>query len=73
MIKSIQKEYNKTPTIEYPCIQISKNSGLIVLFSEPCRGTILIEGHPEGIGWAHDGWSMGHFEPYNGSIELSNA
>lgn len=68
--KIIEKEVEKKA--EYPCLMKSTKESLVVLFT----------GYGEGfVVWAGDGysffgesydWDMACFEPFNGTIELSN-
>lgn len=72
MIKSVQKDYDRIPTIEYPCILRSKTTGQVVAFEQLGKGMALSKGYHKTGSIAED-WIMDSFVPYNGIIELSNA
>lgn len=58
--------------VEYPKLKIAKESGLIVLFSAPEKGTCLRENSTYKIGYYASDWCMGCFDDFDGEITLKN-
>lgn len=60
--------------VEYPCLMVSKDGDIVILFVSEGRGLVINAlGDCEwGIGAYYDDWTMSRFEPFNGSITLSN-
>lgn len=62
----------KQPT--FPQLRISKTSGFIVLFVSEMEGTVVLPAKNgcTSLGHYSKGWSPGFFEPYSGSLTLTN-
>lgn len=65
---------DKENEIKYPCLMRSKDSGCIVLFTERETGVCLYEGRSNicFIGEHYNKWNVNYFEPFNGTLTLSN-
>jgi len=57
------KEWN------FPCYGISKD-GLIVLFSEEKKGTVIASGWQWRVGYYAEDWHMPFFTPFKGKITI---
>lgn len=71
-MKSIINFDEKKPAITYPCLMRGTRNGSVVLFTGDEKGTCV---HAEGanvLGEYSDIWIMDCFEPFNGTITLSN-
>jgi hypothetical protein len=66
----IQNKEDRRP--EYPCLKVGRNSGSIVLFSAPKKGTVVFakEKSIHDLGNYSDGWDMNLFEPFDGQVKL---
>ena len=63
---------DKSSEIEYPCLMIS-DSGTIVLFREHENGVCLKQGNTfVKLGDYSNSWDMNVFNPFAGSVTLSN-
>ncbi len=69
-------EINETPTqenAEYPCLKVGKRTGVVVLFTDKRKGTVVFEGNKiYELGFHSEVWNEENFTSYNGSITLSN-
>ena len=73
-MKSIIKN-DKNTTNSYPCLKeaISGMGKIVVLFSEPSKGTIIwSDRKSQTVGKHNDTWAECSFDAFNGTIELSN-
>lgn len=67
-----------TKTLVFPCLMQVKadeiNTGLVVFFYEWGRGMVVFsdDNHTHKLGSCLTFWKMADFEPYSGSILLSN-
>jgi hypothetical protein len=57
--------------VKYPCLMKSEK-GLIVLFNAPECGIVLKGNDVHERGHYSSNWNMDSFEPFNGTITLSN-
>ncbi len=61
---------------EYPCLKVSEDTGNVVLFTKVNTGTIVYigVGSPSyyKVGEYCDEWAEELFEPFNGTVQLSN-
>lgn len=55
----------------FPCLMYAQD-GVVVLFSKPECGMVVIPGECWSIGLTHEDWAMSMFKPFNGVIQLSN-
>jgi len=55
----------------FPCLMYAKD-GLVVLFSKPECGMVVIPNRYWEVGAISTSWGMEHFKPFNGVIQLSN-
>lgn len=66
-----QNEAKASP--KYPYIGVSKDSGIIILFTGPDSGVCLNKGISKYIeGEYCNNWAESNFEPFNGTVILSN-
>ena len=73
-MKSVIKNGEST-TNSYPCLKeaTSENGKIVVLFSEPCKGTIVWSDRKnQTVGAFSSSWAERFFDAFNGTIELSN-
>ena len=58
---------------KFPCLKITEDDDVIVLFNSPKEGTVIrdIDGRYT-VGHHSIYWDHGGFRPYNGSITLQN-
>ena len=54
----------------YPCLMVA-DSGVVVLFDAPGRGTIVGRPNKCNIGHISHHWDMSDFKPFHGIIELT--
>ena len=72
MIKVTCKDSTEPVKSEYPCLKVSRYYKRIVLFTAPKTGYEL-EGGKFTTRFHHsECWEEGDFQPYTGTIELSN-
>ena len=71
-MKSIISFDGKKPAITYPCLMISTWNGTVVLFTADSKGTCVHAGKTNILGEHSTMWGMDLFEPFNGTITLSN-
>ena len=71
-MKSTIEHAPKKPAITYPCLMISAMNGSVVLFTAGSKGTCVHAGGGDYLGRYSDIWKMDCFEPFNGTITLSN-
>lgn len=58
---------------EYPCLKISKDTKVVVLFSSISAGFVVHPGESaRHIGESSLSWSSHCFEPFSGEVTLSN-
>jgi len=63
-VEQVEQEWN------FPCLGIAEN-GLIVLFSEPKKGTVVVTPNKVYIiGYISDNWEMSLFTPFKGKITI---
>lgn len=63
----------KNENIKYPCLMINYFKSCIVLMTASGTGTILWNADPKLVGcFREKHWKMDHFEPYTGTLSLSN-
>ena len=56
---------------DYPCLKCSRSSGVIVLFTSECTGTVVETGNSNfGPGFHSVGWDSKMFNPYYGEVTL---
>lgn len=63
----------KAQEVKFPKLMQSSRTGTIVLFREPCVGTVVAD--PSSalpLGYYSDGWDKSLFTDFHGKIELSN-
>lgn len=71
MIKATVK--NRTTELEFPCLMKHTKSKQIVLFERHGIGTRLnSEANELIIGYHSKNWYMDEFEPFTGTLSLSN-
>lgn len=58
--------------VEYPKLMISREDGIIVLFSAPEKGTCINRNAMYNIGYYASNWAMSCFEYFDGEITLKN-
>ncbi len=64
---SIRKEQR------FPMLMQHDVSSLTVLFTDDGKGTVIATGNTNYcIGYYSDGWVMSGFEPFDGSVTISN-
>lgn len=71
-MKSVIKENETKKEIKFPCLMIGKDTGFIVLFDKKGHGLVMNHNNFYDIGYYSNAWDMDSFEPFNGTIELSN-
>ena len=71
----INKE-EKAKEIKYPCLMVTNwddGSKMVVLFSEESVGTVVFSTYKGWkLGERADSFYMAYFEPFNGTIQLTN-
>ena len=71
----INKE-EKAREIKYPCLMVTNRddgSKMVVLFSEKSVGTVVYHTYKYwNLGDHNDSFNMAYFEPFDGTIELTN-
>lgn len=72
MVKSkiIEKD-REEPKPEWPKL-MSGLDGLVVLFSEPKSGTVVIPNPHNGLSYHYEGWDMAAFKPFTDKVVLEN-
>jgi len=70
MLKSEEQPAPCPP--EYPCLKKAERSGVIVLFTEPCVGTVIVAAGDHQLGDYSTDWAMDHFRPYVGDVVLTS-
>lgn len=67
------KNEHKSTEIKYPCVMQTIYDDIIVLFCQEGEG-IVIQGDGYIIGSYHSDWrnTNGYWQPFTGTIELSN-
>ncbi len=71
MINVVVKKDHVTDKSDYPCLKIA-NTGRIVLFTGIKTGYQLVGDDYYGFLYYATDWCEGEFEPYTGTLELSN-
>lgn len=56
----------------YPCIKVSADTGLVVLFDRPKHGMVLVETSFYKAGTYSGGWAEDQFEKFTGTVTLEN-
>lgn len=65
---------NQPSSPKYPYLGIRKDQNLIVLFSAEYKGTVVNKGaSPHDVGDHVISWVMSCFDPFEGSVTLSNS
>ena len=70
----MQSTINDNTITTFPCLMRGTSSNCIVLFIEPCKGTVVHSANsPWNEGHISVEWIMAYFEPFHGTITLSNS
>jgi len=73
-IVSTREEQAASPTPQFPCLMLGRNSEQIVLFKAPKCGTVVSSGcYTANEGRYSTDWLMEVFEPFNGTLTLENS
>jgi len=74
MIKAEICEPQVHPKWHYPCLGIMPSCGKVVLFTEECYGTVLVDSVSEKgeVGRYYEYWGMSKFVPLKGKLTLEN-
>lgn len=74
MIETFIDTTVKQISIDYPCMRVHRDGGLVVLFSGPRKGTVVsCSNYSYKVGDHYDSWNMDMFcEPTPMSLTLSN-
>jgi hypothetical protein len=62
----------KEPEQTYPFLGQSRHDSRVILFHASSKGTVLIGDYKTEVGHYSDNWSMTFFDPYLGSLVISN-
>ena len=74
-MKSVIKTNDLKGGIKYPCLMTahSDSGAIVVLFYDVCCGVVVYsERELQPTGHCSKAWAMPSFEPFDGTIELSN-
>lgn len=75
-MRSVIKTNDLKEGIKYPCLMITKwDNGIkmVALFSQKSVGTVVFSTYSGWkLGDRADSFNMAYFEPFDGTIELSN-
>ena len=74
-MKSVIKTNDLKGVIKYPCLMTanSYSGAIVVLFTNKHFGTVVYsERKEQPIGYYTAAWDISDFDPFNGTIELSN-
>lgn len=72
MIK-VTENNKKFDEVDYPCLMVGEETGVIVLFDKAKRGIVVKPVDRKfKIGFYCETWEMDLFTPYQGSITLEN-
>ena len=74
-MRSVIKTNDLKEGIKYPCLMTASDDFgiIVVLFNNQGRGVVMHserEGQP--VGYYSEAWVMPCFEPFNGTIQLTN-
>ena len=59
--------------IKYPCLMITEEKDLIVLFVSSTKGICVMSDHPNfKVGEYSNGWAIDNFNQFDGEITLKN-
>ncbi len=77
MVKNESYSVERPKKTEWPKLMAHKNVQIVVLFSEPASGTVVLgpdSDYPydERIGFHCDNWDMDKFKPYDRGVKLQN-
>ena len=64
---------DKVSEVKYPCLMITEEKDLIVLFISSTKGICVMSDHPNfKVGEYSNVWCMMSFVPFDGEITLKN-
>lgn len=73
MVVKVELSTNKKENIKYPCLMINYFKSCIVLMTSDGTGTVLWDEIPNWVGrFKEEHWEMDYFEPFTGTLSLSN-
>jgi hypothetical protein len=73
-VNSESNQHVKESALTFPCLMITGDPDIVVLFREKKRGVIVHAEKGAGykVGYVSTSWDMPSFKPFTGSITLSN-
>jgi len=64
---------DKVSEIKFPCLMVTEEYDVIVLFTSLTNGTCVMSEHPNyKVGEYSNGWAIDNFNQFDGEITLKN-
>ena len=73
MRSTLVNKEEKAREIKYPCLMITKDNPIVVLFDTYARGHVVYsERQEQPVGYYSSDWAMHYFKLFEGTIQLTN-